>query len=400
MSIPEEGKVYDTVKREWVEPKDPIVPVEIPEDVDLSAPKKEEPKKEEPKKEEEKPEGTPPPTKTPEQAVEKVIAEQKKSETTNLKKDEVPAWIKDKYGIDTVEGLQEVLESNDKLANELEKERNKKVFSSEKEEKLHKFLKDWDLDMIGEGMQSAATLLNMDIENIDQRKGLEEAYIIENTDLTREEAKALFNKEYRKKYEIKKESFDTDEEYEEEKKIVDIQLKKDFNKAKKLLIEKKDSLRVEKKPEKKEEEVPVDSIRKYAADIDKYFTKFDKFVQTDEAGNELYTIPLSQDQRGQIKEAMQNYIQRKDVYDKSGKINNFDLPDLSQAFAEILFGKWMNEQRNRQIRVIAQGLKAEQIAGKVPDKVSKAQGKASGLSLEEQFREKAKEVAAKRAQNA
>ncbi len=131
-----EGKVYDTDKKEWIDaPVEEIKKEEAPEE-----------KKEEPPAPEKKEEKTP----TPEEAAAKVAAEAKKEEekTTNPKKDELPAWLKEKYGIENQEELDEVLGSNKKLADELEKERGKKVFTSEKEEKLHKFLLGWDLDKL------------------------------------------------------------------------------------------------------------------------------------------------------------------------------------------------------------------------------------------------------------
>lgn len=381
-ATPEEGKVYDITTKSW---KDQPVKTDEP-----PVKKEEEPiveKKEEEVKVEEV---------TPVAAAEKVATE-KKEETTNVKKDELPAWLKEKYDIETQEELQEILESNSKLADELEKERNKKVFTSEKEEKLHKFLKDYDLDKIGEGMQTAATLLSLDIEGADPRKALEEAYILENTDLTRDEAKALFKKEYREKYEVNKDKFDSDEEYEDEKKLAEIRLKKETAKAKRLLAEKKESLKAkEPAKEEKKSEVPAAAIDVYTKQIDKFFTKFEKLVETDEEGAELYSIALNESQRGQVEKAMKEYVKRNDVYDKSGKINNFDPVNLARTFSEILFGDWMNKERNKQIKILAQSLKAEQIAGRKPDKVSKSEGKGVGRSFEEQFAERAKQEKAKR----
>jgi len=368
-----EGKVYDTEKG-WIDPAvktDDPTPAPTPDPV--------------PEKEEV----------TPAEAAAKV-AEEVKAPETNIKKDELPAWLKEKYGIESTEDLQEVLESNSKLADELEKERDKKVFKSEKEEKLHKFLNDYDLDKIGEGMQTAATLLSLDIDGADPRKALEEAYIIENTDLTREEAKHLFTKEYRKKYELNKDKFDSDEEYEEEKKYVEIQLKKDTAKAKRILTEKKESLKVKETKAESKAEAPVASIEGYTKQVDKFFEKFEKLTETDEDGKELYSVSLNENQRKQVRDAMHQYVKRTDVYDKSGKINNFDTVELAHTFSEILFGSWLRAERNKQIKILAHGLKAEQIAQLKPDKVSKSQGKAAGMSLDEQFAERAKVEKAKR----
>lgn len=382
-----EGKVYDTDKKEWIDD----APVEEIEKKETTEEKKEEPEKKEEKVE----------TPTPEEAAAKV-AEEKKEETTDPKKDELPAWLKEKYGIESQEDLDEVLGSNKKLADELEKERNKKVFTSEKEEKLHKFLQGWDLDKISEGMETAAILTRIDIANIDGKRALEEQFILDNTELTRDEAKQLFNREFRKKYEPKKSDFDTDEDYEEEKKLAEIQQKKDVAKARKFLEEKQKELKAkpeEKKPEKKDE-IPSESIKSYENQIKTFFKKdnkeWDRFQYKDENGNELYAIVLDPEKRKQVQDAMTAYIQRPDVYDKNGKINNFDPEELALKFTQLLFAKWMDGEHHKQIKILAQQVKAEQLAGKKPDKVSKSMGKASGQSFDEQFAEAARIAKEKR----
>lgn len=383
----EEGKMYDIETKSWVDAPAEVVTAEPEPEV------KEEVTEPEPE----------PEIKTPEAAVEKVVAETTTKETTtNPKKDELPAWLKDKYGIETQEELQEVMESSSKLADELEKERNKKVFTSEKEEKLHKFLKDWDLDKISEGMETAAILTRLDIEHIDGKRALEEQFILENTELTRDEAKALFNRDYRKKYELKKESFDDDAEYEEEKKITDIQLKKDVSRAKKLLLEKQADLKTKPAEEKKaaKEEVSEESVKTYDSQVKSFFKnngkEWDRFAYKDEDGTELYNIVLDADKRTQVRQAMEAYVKRNDVYDKNGKIPNFDAASLALKFTQVLFGDWMDKEHHKQIKILAQQTKAEQLAGKKPDKVSKSQGQADGLSIVEQFAEIAKREKEKR----
>lgn len=393
-----EGKVYDTSKKEWID-----APVEeAPKKEEAPEEKNEAPEKKEPEKKEEKTE-----TPTPEEVAAKVAAETKETKkeeekTTNPKKDELPAWLKEKYGIENQEELDEVLGSNKKLADELEKERAKKVFTSEKEEKLHKFLLDWDLDKIGEGMETAAILTRIDIPNIDGKRALEEQFILDNTELTREEAKQLFAREFRKKYEVKKTDFDTDEEYEEEKKLLEIQQKKDVSKARKFLEEKQKQLKAkpeEKKPEKKED-IPVESIKSYENQIKSFFKKDNKewngFHYGSKDGDDSYTIVLDADKRKQVQDAMTAYVQRPDVYDKNGKIDNFDAEELALKFTQLLFGKWMDQEHHKQIKILAQAVKAEQLAGKKPDKTSKSMGKASGQSFDEQFAEAARVAKEKR----
>jgi len=392
-----EGKVYDTEKKEWID------------STEVKETPTEEVKKEEPKKEEAPPEKKEEEVKTPEAAAAKVAEEAaaeaanpKKEEAVSTRKDEIPAWIKEKYGIENQEELQVVLESNKKLADELERERGKKVFKSEKEEKLHKFLSDYDLDKIGEGMENAAVLLRIDINNIDGKRALEEQYILDNTELTRDEAKQLFNREFKKKYEPKKSDYDTDEEYEEEKKLVEIQMKKEVAKSRKFLAEKKEQLKYkpeEKKPEKKED-IPEESLKSYEKEVKSFFRKndkdWDRFSYKDEEGKELYSIVLDEDKRKQVQEAMTAYVKRPDVYDKNGKIDNFDAQELALKFTQILFGTWMDKEHHKQIKILAQSTKAEQLAGKKPDKVSKSMGQASGMSFDEQFAEAARIAKEKR----
>jgi hypothetical protein len=99
-------------------------------------------------------------------------------------------------------------------------------------------------------------------------------------------------------------------------------------------------------------------------------------------------------------------VKRTDVYDKSGKIPNFDAADLAQQMAYLLFDKngevnpkgerWLTSQVTKQIKTLAETLKIEQIAQKQPDKKTIAAGKEGKLSIEEQFAEHGRREAAER----
>ena len=124
MAEPEEGKVFDVTSGQW---KDATPTGGEEEAAKKAAEETEEKKSEESTKKQEDDDSAP---SGAEAAAAKGAAEQKKTEETNIKKDELPAWLKEKYKIETQEELDEILSNSNKLVDELEKERNKKIFKS------------------------------------------------------------------------------------------------------------------------------------------------------------------------------------------------------------------------------------------------------------------------------
>lgn len=337
----------------------------------------------------------------------KEAAETKKKEEEAGKSTDFEPFLKqtygEKYGIEKQSDLDEILENTQKVVDDLEAERKKSkepVYRSEQEKKIAEFLKPWPLDKLGEGMQSVAAIIQMDIPNISDKKAMEESYILEHADLTREEAKELFEDEYSERYTINKDDFDTPEAYEKKKRLIDIKIKDKAASDKKMLLKKQEELKAkpeEKKPEQETFKIPEKTISEYQKQIDKFFDgdkpgqEFSGFVFQDDDNKDLnYKITFDADKLKTIREIAKEHIRLPGSYDKSGKIPNFDPAEMTRGLAKLIYSDWYDEQHFLNAKNLARVMKAEQIAGKKPDKVSKSAGKTSGMSIIEQFGDLAK----------
>lgn len=314
---------------------------------------------------------------------------------------EISSYLKEKYGekyeIESEKDLDLILANTQKLANELESEKKKSkepVYRSDQEKKVAEFLKTWPIDKLGEGMQSVAAIIQLDIPNITDKRAMEEAYILEHTDLTREEAQALFQDEFDSKYVLNKEDFERPEDYDKKKKIIDIKIKDKVAADKRMLLKKQEDLKAapaEKKEEAKVKDVDETTLSEYNSKIDKFFEgkngePFNGFKFIDDDDKDIsYKITFEEDQIKTIKKYIKDHVKRPGSYDESGKIPNFDVASLTRSMAKLVFSDWYDEQHLKSVTKLARVLKAEQIAGRKPDKESKGKGKTSGASIMEQF---------------
>lgn len=373
--------------------------------------KKEEPSKAEVKKEETttappasteaKKEETP--TEPPKTELETKVPPKEVPAKEEVKTPDFAAYLKEKYEIDSEEDLSKILKYNETVKGELEAEKKKEpVYKTDKEKKIAEFLKPYDLDRLSEGLENASTLVGMDIEKIDERRALEEAYILRNIDLTREEAKKLYAKEYRQKYDVKEESFEEKKDFEEEKELIAIQKKKDVAEARRFLNGKKEELKF-KEPEKPKEEpkkdieIPKETIGGYSSQIHKIFDSKEKpfdrmeFQADEKDATQKVNVVFSKDQLKQLKEASVDYLRFPGIYDANKKIPNFEPLAHVRTVANALFGDYIHEQGIRAAFTLGKSLRAEQLAGVKPDKESKGQGEEGIPSEIEQFRRLAEE---------
>jgi len=334
--------------------------------------------------------------------------EEEEVEEVEAKEPDFNSYLKEKYSIDDEDQLQKILDSNQKFEaqiEELKKASKDPVYKSDKQKKLIEWLDQsgYDLDKIGDGLESAATLMNLNVEKLEDRKALEEAFIIDNTDITREEAKKLFARDY-KKYNLNEEDFADEAEFKEAQELADIQRKKDVAKAKKVLLANQEKLKAT-EPEKKKEEAPKEvtapkeAVEFYSKQINDIFTqpdgkKFDRFIfEDDNDPNIKITVKIPEDKLKFLKEMSIDYLKNTTLYDQNKKIPNFDPQKHIKQVFDALYGDWKDEQMFKQITTLAKSLRAEQLAGFKPTKESKSGGKGDGIpSYSDQFKELARKA--------
>lgn len=323
----------------------------------------------------------------------------------------------DKFNIKSEEDLDDVLGTIDEITKEnetlkaeveeLKKTGSKPKFESEHEEKLFEFLKTYDLDRISEGMETYSKVVTMDLKAADPRVLLEEKFILENPELTREEALTLFKKDYKDSYTVNKENFDSEEEFKEEQKLRDIKLKKDVAKAREFLQAKQTELKAKPKQEAEntQESKPnvaiQESIKAHVSELDSYMKEFDQIIfEPSEKVEDAFHYKLSKDQLREIQEACKGWIGNPNSYDSKGKLigeTKFDVEAKVIQAAQLLFGNDMIEKALNHGLSLGKIKRVEEIAETKPNRVSKGgSGELKGTDEMSQW----EEIAKKRRQRA
>lgn len=318
-----------------------------------------------------------------------------------------------KYGVKGEEDVEKVFQAKQeleqqasKLTTELESLKAAPKYRTEQEKKVAEFLAPFDPTKFGEGLNTVAELMAMDPDNVSERRALEENYILKHPDLTREESKELFAEEFDKNYKVNRDDFDSEEDFNKRKRIVEIKLKNEVAQSRKELKEKKEALKYvppanEGKKDEQPFTAPKEAVDSYSKEINSFFDdgkgrKFNGIQYFSDDGKEmLFNLVIPQDKIDSVKEYLNVYVQNPTSYTKEGKIPNFAPAELVKTVTRLLHGDWMEEQLLKQVDILASKKKAEQIAGQSPDKRSGAQGDAK-LSVSEQFAKLAQKEKEKR----
>lgn len=299
------------------------------------------------------------------------------------------AILKEKYGIEEAE-LTTLKETAPKLQTriiELEQELKKPKepeFASEQDKKAYDFIRTYPPSMMGEGLKTYSTLIDMDVPKVSEYDALKEKYVLSKPSLPREKAIKLFDSDFRK-YSLKRDDFESDEEFKEAQGLKDIEREDDANSAREFLMKKQTEIKAkpaEKQPDKPVEEpkAPAESVKSYNAQIDAFLTgtagkPFKGFSYKDTNDETIsYNIELPAETIKTVAALMKSHLQRPDLYDKDGKIPNFDPQFLFRQFLMLSDPDAYDRMHTEKVIELARTLKAEQIAGKKPDKESKGGG--------------------------
>lgn len=319
-------------------------------------------------------------------------------------------YIKEKYGqeygLESEEDLADVLKNTSALAEEVTTLRakvNEPKYRTEQEKKIAEFLTPYDPSKFGEGLNTVAALIAMDPDQISARQAMEESYIINHPNLTRDEAKEKFAYDFDKKYTLKEDDYDDKDRYAKDKRILEIDMKNEEANARKILKEQKEKLKAppveakKEEPKKEEPTISEEVITGYNNQVEKFFQpapgkSFDRIKYlSDDKKEVLFELVLDKNKVSDLKKFMTNYVKNPTVYDKDGKIPNFDPHNLAKTALRIMFGDWQEEQIWNSVKSVAAKLKAEQIAGLTPEKKSAGGGEAN-LSIDGQFAALAKKA--------
>lgn len=347
----EEVEKKEEPKKEEEEKKEPEKEIETPED----GKEKEEPKKEEIKNEE----------------------EEVKIEPTRV--DSFLAKELEEYEITSLEEVKEILEGVEQLTDALQEERKKNkepVFKSEAQKKAFEFITTagYDPAKFGEGLLTHAKLVTMDVDGADDRTSLEEQYVIEHPELTREEATFKFNKRFKQKYEVSA-AIEDEDERKDEQRSVDIEKKSDVAKAKKFLKQKQTEYKADDKQvddKKVIDEVPAEvqtGIKNTLGEFNSFVDGFTEIIFTDDKDpDNTFTYKIPKPYLKQIGMAGKSYLSRPDIYNEKGVIPEFDPENYAVTVAMSLLGKEMIQSALKHTDRKAAILKVDEISKIKPEK--------------------------------
>lgn len=389
----EDGKVEKTEpvaeKKEEEPKKEPVAETKKEEEEDEESEKseeEEEKEEEEPKKESAK--------KEEEEEEEEVVGIDSYLAEKYSDRD-----IKSEEDLDAVLGtIEEITEENTSLRAKLaEAEKGKPKFDSEAEEKAFNFVKNFGVDRLGEGMQTYANLITMDVEKAEPKILLEEQFILENPDLTREEALRKFNRDYQKRYTVNKDDFDDENAFKEAQEDKRIDLKADAAKAKKFIQQKQAEYKPKaKETENKKVETPEviqKSIKAYDSELEEFVKEFDSliFSPTDNEKDD-FVFKLTKPQIKEVKEAYQGWIRNPNSYDAKGNLIGFtDIDNKIHQISYMLFGPDLIEKALKHGLSKGEIKRAEEIAKHKPNRTSKVASTAPDVSEEQQWEDLAKQ---------
>lgn len=385
-------KVFDLEKNDWVEmpkqaaepPKEDDDPKEEGEPAAEDKSKEDQPDKEDSDKDKEEGEDEP------------KAEEKKEDEPKKEKEEEEPAVDLDeqiksryfeKYEIESLKDLDEILEvtdkiteENDRLKEELEAAKKAEpAFANEAQKKAYEFIKDFDPSVQGEALKTWANVVSMDIDRADGKAILRENFILSRPELSRQDAEAKFERDFIRKYVPKMEKYDSDEEYEEAKKDAEIDLKADVAAARKALKEKQKEFQykpADKEPEKKAPEVPAEisaAIKTNVAEMEAYQSKLTELVVSPTGKKEdAFPVKFKKEEWKAINAVTKSWVSNPGSYDKKGELLQKWTPDqATERAALLLYGDDILKKLYEHAKTVVAKQRVEEIAKVKPDRESK-----------------------------
>lgn len=240
----------------------------------------------------------------------------------------------EKYGVKTQAETETLIENALELQDEFEvlkkenetlKAESGKPKLTEKEQKAVDFIKQFDINRPGEALDTYAKLIGMDVDQTDEMLVLEERFVHEHPEYTRQEAQRMFAKQHSRKYNIRKEDFDSEESYNSELEDLKIEKKGEVARARIFLKDKQSTY----KPKAAEEkplvsETVTKSIEKTTPEYTAFVDKTNEL--TFEQGGDKYIFKLDAEKKGKVAEAVKAWVKNPANYSQDGKLLGIKTP--------------------------------------------------------------------------
>lgn len=306
----------------------------------------------------------------------------------------VDDYIKDKYSqkydikseteleevLGKLDSVDELIAENEKLTAELKQKSDKPKFKSASQEKMWEMFKDIDPAQFKDRTASVFRIMAIDAEKDNGRTLLEEQFIFENPDLSRDKAIKKFNFEYNKQFTVPaRTEFDSDEEYNDAKEMAEINLESSVNKARKFIKTKQAELKVEATQQDdnqpKENPKVSSAIKENVSELDAKIKGFNEltWINSDNK-EETFSYKFTKEQIKAIDTAAREWVGSPSNYSDKGEFSagKFNFNEGIERTAFFLFGRDIIEKMRSKFKNQKDITRAEEIASKRPDRKAKA----------------------------
>jgi hypothetical protein len=279
--------------------------------------------------------------------------DKKKTDKDEKVLDSVDAVIEDqfseKFGVKTAKEIENLITNALDVQDELEslKKTNEELkaakpkFLSAAHEAAYNLVSQFDPKLQGEALQTFAKLVGMDLESASPEMALEEEFIHKNPHWSRSEAQRMFKKQFAKTYTLDRTKFEgTDEEFEEEKKDLELLLKGDAAKAKAFLKETREKHKPATEAEKpKVSEVVTKAVEQTTKQYSDFVEKTGEITFGD--GEDKFVFKLDADRKKQASQMLKNWVSNPTSYDEKGALIGAEGPE--NALKNVIGALFINE---------------------------------------------------------
>ena len=298
--------------------------------------------------------------------------------------------------------LQDLKDTETKLE---EAKQAKPTFKSPKEEKAYEFIQKYGVDKFANGLGDYARLLGMEPDEMNEKLALQEAYVLEHSNLDRDDALYLFNNEYKEKYDLDREDFEEEAKFDKESRLRGIKKKNDVSDARSFLKEQKEKFSAPDKPDAEKDdksktvEANPEAVKKYSKTVKESMDGFNSLIfEVDKDKDNSFTYKLNDKQLNKVELALNNYVNDPRNYNDKGEIVDFDAEQSKVNVAAALFGLEMVEEAIKHGITIGETKKVDSNSKRKPTRKAKSDQPTDGDAGSEmdQFEQMGEKMAKKR----
>lgn len=299
----------------------------------------------------------------------------------------VEATFGEKFGIKTEADLIKIIENGVDANTEVKSLKEKIAsagepkFTDPQKQAAFELVSKFNPKMQGEALQTFAKLITMNVDDADPMMVLQEKFVHENPHYTRADAERMFKRHHDKMYNLKREDFDTDEAFEEEKADLETMKRGDIAKGRTFLKD----LQQKHKPAEAEgpkiNEAVTKAVEKNAREYSASVEKLNEFSYNQDGFDFKYK--LDAEKKKAVLDGITSWVKNPSSYDEKGTLIGAGSPEeMINTFIGGMFMTDILKSVVSQIKNQADGKRIEDLGGKKPIK-RKAPASGSGTESDD-----------------